>query len=147
MPNDFNQVASGAAKNVQIAGVWVAAKDADDRYFDAARQLVVDTKRPVSSLDLTLYEVANVVGARWGRPEAARELCRSIVARCGDHLVNVDAALIESAVDMIAEHGLTAYDAAYVATATRYNWTLVSADIADLVSKGLAVAPDAADYP
>jgi hypothetical protein len=34
-----------------------------------------------------------------------------------------------------------------VAAARRHDWTLVSADIADLVSKGLAVAPDAADYP
>jgi hypothetical protein len=31
--------------------------------------------------------------------------------------------------------------------ARRHGWTLVSADIADLVSKGLAVAPDVADYP
>lgn len=129
------------------AGVWVAAKDADDRYFEAARQLIVDTNRPVASLDLTLYEAANVVGARWGKPEEARKLCRSIAARCGDRLVRVDVDLIASAVGVAAEHGLTAYDAAYVAAARRHDWTLVSADIADLVSKGLAVAPDAADYP
>jgi predicted nucleic acid-binding protein len=129
------------------AGVWVAAKDADDRYFEAARQLIVDTNRPVASLDLALYETANVVGARWGEPEGARKLCRSIVARCGDRLVNVDADLIASAVEVAAEHNLTAYDAAYVAAARRHGWALVSADIADLVSKGLAVAPDAADYP
>ena len=129
------------------AGVWVAAKDADDRFFEAARQLIVDTNRPVASLDLTLYETANVVGARWGEPEEARKLCRSIVARCGDRLVNVDADLIASALGVASEHSLTAYDAAYVAAARRYDWTLVSADIADLVSKGLAVAPDAANYP
>lgn len=129
------------------AGVWVAAKDADDRYFEAARRLIVDTNRPVASLDLTLYETANVVGTRWGETEEARKLCRSIVARCGDRLVNVDADLIASAVEVASEHGLTAYDAAYVAAARRHGWTLVSADIADLVSKGLAVAPDAADYP
>ena len=129
------------------AGVWVAAKDADDRYFDAARELIIDTSRPVASLDLTLYETANVVGARWGEPEEARKLCRSIVARCGDRLVHVDGDLIASAVGVAAEHKLTAYDAAYVAAARRHRWTLVSADLADLVSKGLAVAPDAADYP
>lgn len=129
------------------AGVWVAAKDADDRYFEASRQLIVDTNRPVASLDLTLYEAANVVGARWGEAEEAQKLCRSIVARCGDRLVNVDADLIATAIAVAAEHGLTAYDAAYVAAARRYEWTLVSADIADLVSKGLAVAPDAAVYP
>lgn len=129
------------------AGVWVAAKDADDRYYEAARALVVDLKRPVASLDLALYETANVVGSRWGRPDAARELCRSIVRRCGDRLLPVDVDLIDVAVEIAAEHGLTAYDAAYVAAARRHGWTLVSADIADLVSKGLAVAPDAADYP
>ena len=46
---------------------------------------------------------------------------------------------------MIAvEHGLTSYDAAYVAVARRHDWTLVSTDIKDLVSKGLAITPDAA---
>ena len=43
--------------------------------------------------------------------------------------------------EIAAAHGLTAYDAAYVAVAERNGWTLVSTDIADLVSKGLAVAP------
>lgn len=52
--------------------------------------------------------------------------------------------LIDHAVDVASEHALTAYDAAYVAAARRNGWTLVSTDIADLVSKGLAVAPDAA---
>lgn len=129
------------------AGVWVAAKDADDRYYAAARALALDLKRPVAALDLTLYETANVVGRRWGKPVAARELCRSIVKRCGDRLLSVDADLIDAAVEVASEHGLTAYDAAYVAAARRHGWALVSADIADLVSKGLAVAPDAADYP
>jgi predicted nucleic acid-binding protein len=129
------------------AGVWVAAKDADDRYYEAARGLAVDVRQPVASLDLTLYETANVVGGRWNQPGAARELCRSIVKRCGGRVLSVDADLIDMAVDIAAEHGLTAYDAAYVAAARLYDWTLVSADIADLVSKGLAVAPDAADYP
>jgi predicted nucleic acid-binding protein len=127
------------------AGVWVAAKDADDPYFATARELVVDTQRPVACLDLTLYEAANVVGSRWGRPDAARELCRSIIARCGDRLLVVDAELIESALRQAVAHGLTAYDAAYVAVARRRGWTLVSCDVADLVSKGLAVTPDAAD--
>lgn len=129
------------------AGVWIAAKDADERYFEAARALVVDTGRPVAALDLTLYEAANVVAARWRQPRAARELCRMIAARCGDRLVTADPHLLDSAIDVMAEHGLTAYDAAYVAAARQHGWTLVSCDVADLVSKGLAVAPDAADYP
>jgi predicted nucleic acid-binding protein len=129
------------------ASVWVAAKDADDRYFDAARALVLDTKLPATVLDLTFYEVANVVGSRWRRLDLARELCRTIDLRCGGRVVSIDIDLIDASVSIADEHGLSAYDAAYAAASHRAGWTLVSTDIADLVSKGLAVTPDAADYP
>jgi predicted nucleic acid-binding protein len=129
------------------ASVWVAAKDADDRYFDAARALVLDTELSVAALDLTFYEVANVVGSRWRRPDLARELCRTIDLRCGGRVVSTSVDLIDASVEVASEHGLSVYDAAYAAAARRGAWTLVSTDIADLVSKGLAVTPDAADYP
>jgi predicted nucleic acid-binding protein len=129
------------------ASVWVAAKDADDRYFDAARALVLDTKLAATVLDLTFYEVANVVGSRWRRPDLAQELSRTIDLRCGGRIVPVNVDLIDAAVAMAAEHGLSVYDAAYVAASRRGELTLVSTDIRDLVSKGLAVTPDAADYP
>ena len=129
------------------AGVWIAAKDGRDRYFEAARLLAVDSGQPVAALDLTLYEVANVVGAKKQRRDDAVDLCRLVSARCADRLVAIDAELIRRTVEIVAAHGLTAYDAAYVAVARRHDWTLVSTDVADLVSKGLAVAPDAADYP
>ena len=80
--------------------------------------------------------------------EARRSPAADLAQRCGEQIARQSTpSLIESALEVAAEHGLTAYDAAYVAAARRYGWTLVSADIADLVSKGLAVAPDAADYP
>jgi predicted nucleic acid-binding protein len=129
------------------ASVWVAAKDADDRYFDAARALVLDTRLPVTAIDLTYYEVANVVGNRWRHPDLARELCRTIDLRCGGRVVPVDSGLIDAAVAVASEYSLSAYDAAYAAAARRGGWTLVSTDVGDLVSKGLAVTPDAADYP
>jgi predicted nucleic acid-binding protein len=129
------------------AGVWIAAKDGRDRYFEAARLLAVDSGQPVAALDLTLYEVANVVGAKKQRSDDAVDLCRLVSARCADRLVAIDTELIRRTVEIVALHGLTAYDAAYVAVARRHDWTLVSTDIADLVSNGLAVAPDAADYP
>jgi predicted nucleic acid-binding protein len=129
------------------ASVWIAAKARTDRYFDSARALVVDAECPVAALDLTLYEVANGLGARQGRRHEAVELCRLVAGRCGDSVLAVDPKLIDTALVIAAEHGLTAYDAAYVAAARRYGWALVSTDIAGLVSKGLAVAPDAADYP
>jgi predicted nucleic acid-binding protein len=129
------------------ASVWIAARDPEDRFREAARAIVLDVAKPVAAMDLTFYEVANVIGARKRQLEEARHLLRFLAQRCGDQIVAIDSGLIESALDVAAEHGLTAYDAAYVAAARRHGWTLVSADIADLVSKGLAVAPDAADYP
>jgi predicted nucleic acid-binding protein len=129
------------------AGVWIAAKDGEDRYFEAARLLAVDSNQSVAALDLTLYEVANVVGARKRLAVEAADLCRLISSRCAGRLVAIDVELIRRTVEIVARHGLTAYDAAYVAVARRHDWTLVSTDIADLVSKGLAVAPDSADYP
>jgi len=129
------------------AGVWIAAKDEGDRFCASSRLLAVDPSQPVGGLDLTLYEVANVIGARKGRAGDAIDMCRLIAARCSTNLVAVDPELIRRATEIATEHGLTAYDAAYVAVARRNDWTLVSTDIADLVSRGLAMAPDAADYP
>jgi predicted nucleic acid-binding protein len=127
--------------------VWIAIADPSDRYHDAARALIAEVEHPLAALDLTLYEVANALGSKRGRPDEGCALARLIVRRCREALLTVDSDLIESALEVAAEYGLTAYDAAYVAAARRHDWTLVSADIADLVSKGLAVAPGAADYP
>lgn len=128
------------------AGVWVAAGDPADRFCAPSRAIVLGFERPLAALDLTLYEVANVA-VRGGRPEAARHLARLIVTRCDRRLATVDEELAMQAARVASEHGLTAYDAAYVAIAQSHGWQLVSTDIRDLVSKGLAVAPDAADYP
>jgi predicted nucleic acid-binding protein len=129
------------------ASVWVAIADPADRYHREARALVAEVEQPLAALDLTLYEVANVMGPKKGQPEEGRVLLKLIEKRCQGSLLAADLDLIESALELAAEHGLTAYDAAYVAAARRHGWTLVSADVADLVSRGLAVAPDAADYP
>lgn len=129
------------------AGVWVAIADPDDRYHAVAHSIVSDVEGPLAALDLTFYEVANVMGPKKGRPTEGRVLSKLIEKRCRGNVIAVDFDLIDSALEIAAEHKLTAYDAAYVAVARRHGWTLVSTDIADLVSKGLAVAPDAADYP
>jgi predicted nucleic acid-binding protein len=129
------------------ASVWVAAKDAHDRYFESARALVLDSRHPAAALDLTLYEVANVVGRRWGRPDLAREMCRTIQLRCDGQVLPVGLDLVDATVEIADERGISVYDAAYAAAARRHDWKLVSTDIRDLVSKSLAVTPDAADYP
>lgn len=124
------------------ASVWIAAADSDDRYHAAARALVLDPAKPLGALDLTLYEIANVVGAIKGRREIATRIAQTLLKRSEGVLVRVDEALVEDAITLARKHGLTAYDAAYVAAARRSAWTLVSADLKDLVKPGLAVAPD-----
>jgi predicted nucleic acid-binding protein len=126
------------------SGVWIAADSPGEQFTLAARRLVVHPRLDAAALDLTLYEVANVVGARRGDVAGASTLCRSISLRCRDRLVRVDAELIAASVAVAVEYGLTSYDAAYVAVARRHDWTLVSTDLRDLVSKGLAITPDAA---
>lgn len=129
------------------ASVWVATADPADRFHAAASALVADVDEPLAALDLTLYEVANVMGPKKKQPERGRLLLQMIAARCEGGLLAADVGLLEAGLELTAEHDLTAYDAAYVAAARRNGWTLVSCDVAGLVSKGLAVSPDDADYP
>ncbi len=139
------------AKNVMAAGgflldssVWVAARSPQEQFAEAARELVLDVGRRTAALDLTLYEVVNAIGAKRGDALGAARACRSIELRCGRDFVRVDAGLMEASADLAVEHCLTAYDAAYVGVARRYDWQLVSTDIEDLVAKGFAITPDAA---
>lgn len=130
------------------ASVWIGATDPEDRFHDSARSIVFDFDREIAAMDLTLYEVANTIGVRKNEPREARYMSELIVKRCEPAgLVAAAPALMDFSIAFAREHGLTAYDASYVAAARRNGWTLVSADIADLVSRGLAVAPDAALYP
>lgn len=126
------------------ASVWAALERSEDRYHAEARAIALDFELPVTALDLTLYEVANVAVRKFGQPARATFLTSLIRRRCAGDLVRVDSELIDAAVEVAAEHGLTAYDAAYVAAARRNDWILVSGDLQDLVHKGLAIAPDAA---
>jgi predicted nucleic acid-binding protein len=129
------------------SSVWIAASEPDERFHREASVIVADPSKPVAAMDLTLYEIANAIGGKWKQPRQACYMLRILEKRCGENLIAVDAELMDSALDLAVEHDLTAYDAAYVAASRRNGWTLVSTDIADLVSKGLAVTPDAADYP
>src|ERR1700739_3607987 len=129
------------------SGVWIALGQPREPHHAPALALVRGLSIPVASLDLTLYEIANVVGARDGRVADAERLVRLVLRRCRERPFAVDTDLIAAALRVASEHGLTAYDAAYVAAARRGGWTLVSTDVRDLVSKGLAVTPDAALYP
>lgn len=128
------------------ASVWVAAGiPANPSHGPAAA--LARGGAPVAALDLTLYEVVNAVARGYHQPEQAQRIAHAILRTCGEGLVRVDGALSEEIAKVVSEYGLTAYDAAYVAASRRNGWQLVSLDVRDLVSKGLAVTPDAAVYP
>jgi predicted nucleic acid-binding protein len=129
------------------ASVWVTLVEPASPHRDATSSMIRDRASSLNALDLTLYEIANAVGVKRGDPSTASKLLRLLHVSCRDRVLPVDRDLLESALEIAVEHGLTAYDAAYVAATKRYGWQLVSVDIADLVSKGLAVTPDAALYP
>ncbi len=124
------------------ASVWIAAVDKDDRFHSDARMLALAPAHPLGALDLTIYEVANVVGVIKGQGDLAARICRAILERSDGRVVRVDATLAKQAVELAMENKLTAYDAAYVAAARKHSWTLVSADIKDLVKPGMALAPN-----
>jgi predicted nucleic acid-binding protein len=129
------------------ASVWVSLAESGSPYRESAISLIREQGPRLSALDLTLYEVVNAIGAKQGDADEAGRVNRLLLTCCRDRVLAADADLLESTLQVAAEHGLTAYDAAYVAAARRYGLTLVSVDLRDLVSKGLAVTPDAADYP
>ena len=99
------------------ASVWIAAVDSEDRYHTAARALVLDPAKPLGALDLTLYEIANVVGVVKDRGEVATRIIATLLRRSEGALARVDRALIEHAIALAPAHRLTAYDAAHVAAA------------------------------
>jgi predicted nucleic acid-binding protein len=129
------------------ASVWLAAFDRDDRFHAAALTLVRSTAVAHGALDLTLYEVANVAVRSWRDQEQGNRVSDAVIVACADRLVRVDDALLQDAIGIADEHGITVYDAAYVAAARRERCPLVSGDVADLVARDLAIAPDAVCLP
>jgi predicted nucleic acid-binding protein len=130
------------------ASVWVAAGAPTDAYHRASRRLTREGTGSIAVLDLTLYEVANTVGVKYAQPLEAQNLGQAILTCCGDdRIVRMDRDLLRATIATADRYDLTSYDAAYVAVAEKHGWQLVSTDIRDLVSRGLAVTPDADDYP
>lgn len=126
------------------ASVLLSADDADDEQHDAARRLLTGAE-PVATLDLAYYEVSNVAIRAWHDPDAARRLRGVVQALSEDGgLVRADEALAAEATAIAERHGLSVYDAAYVAGARAVGAQLVSCDIRDLVSRDLALTPQQA---
>jgi len=126
------------------ASVWLAALDSDDAFHAPARQLLDaagDGTATLAALDLTLYEVANVAVVRWRSEMAAARLVTLVRLACPDTLERADEDLLHEASATAHRHDLTVYDAAYVTAGRRRGWTLVSGDLSDLVTPGLAISP------
>jgi predicted nucleic acid-binding protein len=128
------------------ASVWVAAVMPQHPQHVQAERFLREGP-PLMVLDLTVYQVANVVARNYGELDLARRLVQGLFRGSARPPLQADVTLFEDGLNLVREHGLTAYDAAYVAAARRNGWQLVSLDLRDLVSKGLAVTPDAAVYP
>lgn len=122
------------------AGVWLAARDADDAHRPSAIELV-EGARPLAALDLTVYEVANVATRSWGSSRRARIVVDLVQQACVGSIVRVDERLAEQAIAIADEYGISVYDAAYAAVSKQNGWTLVSTDLRDLVRPGLAITP------
>lgn len=123
------------------ASVLLAREDPDDENHVHARQLL-DGPDAVATVDLAFYEVLNVAVRSWRDPAAARRLRERVVAVADDGgLVRADSSLLSTAATVATEHGISVYDAAYVAAARTSGGQLVSCDVRDLVSRGLACLP------
>lgn len=122
------------------ASVLLAAEDLDDPSHPAAAALL--KTGALGTLELAAYEVTNIAEVRWRDLGASRRL-RDRVWAIGEFgaLVRVDRMLGERTAEVSREHGLSAYDAAYVAGAERVGAPLASCDERDLVSRGLAKLP------
>lgn len=123
------------------ASILLASEDEDDEHHGDSRRLL-EGLDPLATLDLAFYEVTNVAVRSWGDHAAARRL-RSRVSAVADDggLIRADAYLLKSAAAIAEEHGISVYDAAYVAAARAISGRLVSCDVRDLVSRGLAFLP------
>jgi predicted nucleic acid-binding protein len=124
------------------ASVILAGFNRDDRCHEAAAALLAEDSITLATIDLARYEVTNVAIRAWSSPEAVGPLL-SALGRIEDDggVLDSSGALIARAAELAQDHEISVYDAAYVAAAERADRTLVSCDVRDLVSKGLARLP------
>lgn len=124
------------------ASVLLAAFDPEDEHYEPSRALLEDSETTLTTLDLSRYEVTNVAVRAWRAPEAVARLLAAIEQIADDGGVVVSAsALLTRAAELAEHHGISAYDAAYVAAAGEADRELISCDKRDLVSKRLATLP------
>ena len=124
------------------SSVVLAAIKPDDRHHASAGALLADGSIVLATLDLARYEVTNVAVRAWSAPEAVAPLLRILDRIAADGgVVESSGRLIAHAAELAEDHTISVYDAAYVAAAAQAGCGLVSCDVRDLVSKGLAELP------
>lgn len=124
------------------ASVLLAAFDPDDDHHQPSRELLLDERTTLATLDLARYEVTNVALRAWRAPDTVAPLLAAIERIADDGgVVASTAELLERATKLAEQHAISVYDAAYAAAATQADRQLVSCDDRDLVSKGLATHP------
>ncbi len=122
------------------ASVLLAAEDSDDPQHAASLALLRTGE--LATIELALYETTNVAVLRWHDHVAATRLAQRVwsIAELGT-LVRVDPQLGDDVAQLVVDHSLSAYDAAYVAGSHRLGVTLASCDQRDLVATGFAQLP------
>jgi predicted nucleic acid-binding protein len=125
------------------ASAILAAFDPEDERHAAASALLADPEFTLATLDLARYEVANVAIRAWHAPEMVAPLLEAVDRIGADGgVVEATGSLLARAADLADQHGISVYDAAYVAAAKEAERILVSCDARDLVSKDLARLPE-----
>jgi predicted nucleic acid-binding protein len=123
------------------ASVLLAAEDPADDNHEAAAALL-ESADPLITLDLALYEASNVAMRAWKDRDAADRLRSRFAAIADDAgIIRVEPSLLERAERIAVQQDIAVYDASYVAAADAASARLVSCDIRDLVSRGLAILP------
>jgi predicted nucleic acid-binding protein len=121
---------------------WLRAKD--EPHHEAAKALVVRSYTrdiELRLLDLTLYEIGNVVVRSWKDGSVVADGFVTWVTTVAEVPPLVPTPAERRAAHALAEeHGLSVYDATYAAVARERRLTLVSGDT-DLLGPGLAMAP------
>jgi predicted nucleic acid-binding protein len=124
------------------ASVILAAFDSDDELHGPSQALLADPDVTLTTLDLARYEVANVAVRGWYKLGRVAPLLEVIDRISGDGgVISSTTTLLSRAAELADENTISVYDAAYVAAADQGGATLISCDIRDLVSKGLASSP------
>jgi predicted nucleic acid-binding protein len=124
------------------ASVVLAAFDSDDDLHGPSQTLLANPDVTLATLDLARYEVANVAVRGWSELGHVGLLLEAIDRISGDGgVIPSTTTLLSRAAELADEHTISVYDAAYVVAADQASGTLISCDIRDLVSRGLASSP------